>query len=55
MQIAKDNYITFASFFHHMIKIIEPFLKNVNAGEFEPGFSLCYYIDKLRREYLFRR
>lgn len=49
MQITKDNYNTFASFFHHMKKIIEPFLKNVNAAEFEPGFSLCYYIDKLRR------
>ena len=55
MQITKDNYNTFASFFHYMKKIIEPFLKNVNAAEFEPGFSLCYYIDKLRREYLFRR
>lgn len=49
MQITKDNYNTFASFFHHMKKIFEPFLKNVNAAEFEPGFSLCYYIDKLRR------
>ena len=52
MQIAKDNYNTFASFFHYMKKIIETILKNVNATEFEPGFSICYYIDKLRREYL---
>ena len=50
MQIAKDNYNTFASFFHHMKKIIESILKTVNVTEFEPGFSLCYYIDKLRRE-----
>ena len=55
MQIAKDNYNTFASFFHYMKKIIESFLKKVNGAEFETGFSLCYYIDKLRREYLFRR
>lgn len=55
MQIAKDNYNTFASFFHYMKKIIELFLKNVNGAEFEPEFFVCYYIDKLSREYLFRR